>query len=125
MNFSKVKSIKLNKADVIFAIGCPVFSDYFYVPNLSNWQKKILSLFGISETKLIDSNKYRHIKARNVLALEHPWYKKGLIQEGVNNIPEWIVLFLRERFINKAKKFKIKNYDIYVVIFITGTLSIY
>ena len=28
-----------------------------------------------------------------------------MIQEGVNNIPEWIVLFLRERFINKAKKF--------------------
>ena len=36
---------KLNKADVIFAIGCPVFSDYFYVPkNPLNKNCKLIHL---------------------------------------------------------------------------------
>ena len=80
--------------------------DYFYLPGKKKWQTDILSELNIDKKKIIDSNKYRHIKARNILALEHPWYKKGLIQEGVNNIPEWIVLYLRERFIDKCKKFE-------------------
>ena len=37
--------------------------DYFYVPGISDWQKKILSLFEISEDRLIDSNNFRHIKS--------------------------------------------------------------
>ena len=79
--------------------------NHYYLPGKKKWQIDILSELDINQNKIIDSNEYRHLKANNILALEHPWYKKGLIQEGVNNIPEWIVLFLRERFINKAKKF--------------------
>jgi len=80
--------------------------DYFYVPNLSNWQKKILSLFGISETKLIDSNKYRHIKGTEIIAVDHPWYKKGFVQHEIKNIPEWSIFFLREKFLKFEKKFE-------------------
>ena len=79
--------------------------DYFYVPNISHWQKKILSLFEISEDKLIDSNKFRHIKGTEIIAIDHPWYKKGFVQEEIKNLPEWSIFFLREKFLNLKKKF--------------------
>ena len=79
--------------------------DYFYLPKKEKWQIDILSELDIQENKIIDSSEYRHVSGDNILALEHPWYKEGLIQEGVNNLPEWIIFFLRERFIDMAKKF--------------------
>lgn len=83
--------------------------DYFYVPGIDNWQKKILSLFDIPEKKLIDSQRYRHIKAEKIIAIDHPWYKKGYVQEEINNLPEWIVFFLREKFLRCSKKFEVSN----------------
>ena len=79
--------------------------DYFYVPGISNWQKKILSLFEIGENRLIDSNKYRHIKGTEIIAVDHPWYKKGFIQQEIKNLPEWSIFFLREKFLKFKKKF--------------------
>jgi len=83
--------------------------DYFYVPGVYNWQIKIFSLFGISEEKLINSQKHRHIKADKVIALDHPWYKKGYIQEEIANLPNWIIFFLREKFLKFSKKFNTYN----------------
>jgi capsular polysaccharide biosynthesis protein len=80
--------------------------DYFYLPGSAEWQKKIISVFGISEKKLIDSQKYRHIKADRIIALDHPWYKQGFVQDEINNLPEWIIYFLREKFLNYSKEFK-------------------
>ena len=71
--------------------------DYFYVPGIDNWQKKILSLFDIPEKKLINSQRYRHIKAEKIIAIDHPWYKKGYVQEEINNLPEWIVFFFKRK----------------------------
>jgi len=79
--------------------------DYFYVPSVDKWQKNILSLFGIPEEKLINSQKYRHIKATKVIAIDHPWYKKGYVQEEIKNLPDWIIFFLREKFLKYSKKF--------------------
>ena len=84
--------------------------DYFYMYGKEKWQLDILKVLDINEDKLIDSYKFRHIKGSNIIALEHPWYNKGLFQEGVNNLPNWIILFLRDRFINNAKKFNNSEY---------------
>jgi|APSaa5957512535_1039671.scaffolds.fasta_scaffold06546_4 hypothetical protein len=83
--------------------------DYFYVPSVESWQKKILSLFGIPEEKLIDSQKYRHIKATKLITVDHPWYKKGYVQEEIKNLPDWIIFFLREKFLKYSKKFNTSN----------------
>lgn len=80
--------------------------DYFYMPNVFSWQKKILSKFDISENKLINSQNFRHIKADNIFALDHPWYHKGNVQQEIINLPEWIIYYLREKFIKYSKKFK-------------------
>ena len=80
--------------------------DYFYVPGINSWQKQILSLFKINEKKLIDSNKYRHIKAREIIAVDHPWYKSGYIQKEIKKLPEWSIFFLRNKFLDLRKKFQ-------------------
>ncbi len=94
--------------------------DYFYVPGINSWQKQILSLFKIDEKKLIDSNKYRHIKAREIIAIDHPWYKSGYIQKEIKKLPEWSILFLREKFLDLRKKFQTSK-----KIFIDRTDSLY
>ena len=91
--------------------------DYFYVPGISDWQKKILSLFEINEDRLIDSNNFRHIKGTEIIAVDHPWYKKGFVQQEIKNLPEWSIFFLREKFLkykrifNASKKIFIDRSD--------------
>lgn len=80
--------------------------DYFYVPGTYHWQKKILSLFDIKEDRLIDSNNFRHINANEIVAIDHPWYRKGYVQQEISYLPEWIIIYLREKFLNLKKKFK-------------------
>jgi len=79
--------------------------DYFYVPGINAWQKKILSLFEINEDKIIDSNNFRHIKSSEIIAVDHPWYKKGFVQQEIKNLPEWSIFYLREKFLKFKKKF--------------------
>jgi len=79
--------------------------DYFYVPGTYNWQKKILKIFGIENDRLINSQINRHIEADKILAVDHPWYYKGNIHDEVKNLPSWIILWLRNKFINMATKF--------------------
>ena len=79
--------------------------DFFYVPGNYEWQKNILKLFGITEQKMINSETYRHLKAKNLIAIDHPWYQKGFIQNEVAILPEWIIFWLREKFLNLSKKF--------------------
>tara|TARA_B110000238_G_scaffold199055_1_gene245200 strand:+ start:41 stop:1150 length:1110 start_codon:yes stop_codon:yes gene_type:complete len=79
--------------------------DYFYVSGDAEWQKNIFSLFGINKNQLINSKIHRHIRAKKLIALNHPWYHKGYIQTEVANLPEWIVYWLREKFLSMAKKF--------------------
>tara|TARA_B100001057_G_scaffold258990_1_gene259176 strand:+ start:1546 stop:2655 length:1110 start_codon:yes stop_codon:yes gene_type:complete len=80
--------------------------DFFYLPSNLNWQYKILLTFGITRKKILDSNKFRHIEADKIYAVEHPWYTKGKVQEEINNIPSWIIFSLRKKFLKNYKKQK-------------------
>ena len=79
--------------------------DYFYVPEIKSWQKKIYLLFDINEKKLIDSKKYRHIEGDLIIAVSHPWYFKEDFQNETKNIPEWIIRHNRNKFLPLIKKF--------------------
>ena len=83
--------------------------DFFYVLKPRNWQIKIFKLLKISEKKLIDSTKKKHIYADQIIAIDHPWYQKGYMQDQVKYIPEWVVVANRKLFLNKAKKFRCKK----------------
>ncbi len=80
--------------------------DFFYLPGISKWQKKILSVFKINEDRMINSLQHRHIQADTLFALEQPWYKKGFVQNEINEIPDWIIYSLREKFLPYEQKFK-------------------
>lgn len=80
--------------------------DFFYVPGDHQWQKNIFSLFNINEKKLINSNIYRHVKVKNLIAIDHPWYQKGFVQNEITFLPEWIIFWLREKFLHLSKKFE-------------------
>ena len=79
--------------------------DYFYVPEIKEWQKKIYSLFSIKESKLIDSKKFRHVEGDWIITVSHPWYFKGYIQDETINIPEWIIKHNRNNFLPLIKEF--------------------
>jgi len=83
--------------------------DYFYTPQIKSWQLSTLSVFNISEEKLINSNHYRHIQSDKILAVEHPWYNKGRILDQAKKIPNWIINEIASRFEEYGKKFECSN----------------
>lgn len=87
--------------------------DYFYMPVLQDFQKRILSLLGIKNYKIINSKKIKHLEATKIVIPSHPWYYKGTIFDEVNSIPEWIVKWLRKSFL-KFKKKNIKSLKLFI-----------
>tara|TARA_Y100001970_G_C14141973_1_gene807647 strand:- start:304 stop:1404 length:1101 start_codon:yes stop_codon:yes gene_type:complete len=79
--------------------------NYIYLNNLKNFQKISFQVLGLENIKILDSNKYRHIQAEELICLEHPSYYKGYILEQAKNLPSWIVNWLREVYISHASKF--------------------
>lgn len=80
--------------------------DFYYVSKPQKWQIKIYKILGITEKKLINSLKYKHIFADEILSIDHPWYHKGNFQDQVKKVPKWVVFVNRKIFLKNAKKFK-------------------
>ncbi len=79
--------------------------DYFYTPHLTDFQKETLSVLDINENKIINSKKYRHIQADELLAVTHPSYYEGYILEQFKFQPTWIIKWLRETYLPHKKSF--------------------
>ena len=79
--------------------------DYLYISNLATYQKSTLEILGYHDFKIIDSNKNRHIQADEVFCTEHPWYKKGFILKEAKKLPDWIIKWISDTFINHGKPF--------------------
>ena len=73
--------------------------DYFYYSKLNKFQKQIFKKIGLDEKKILDSNKNRHIKCDKIVGVTHPNYFRGTIFEAHSVMPEWIIRFLRKKFI--------------------------
>ena len=87
--------------------------DFFYVPNLQNFQKQTLSILNIEEDKILNSDLYRHIQASELIVVDHPWYHKGFILDQVEFLPSWIIHWLKDVYLKYAKKFD-NNEKIYI-----------
>lgn len=79
--------------------------DYLYLSKLETYQKSTLEILGYDNLKIIESNKNRHIQANEIICSEHPWYKRGFILEEAKRLPEWIVNWIYDSFINYGKQF--------------------
>ena len=63
--------------------------NYIYMPKIDIFHKESLSVLGINENKLIDSEKFRHIQADELFVVDHPYYYHGTILEQNKNLPKW------------------------------------
>ena len=91
--------------------------DYFYFSKLNKYQKDIFKIVGIDKTKIIDSNKYRHLQCKKIYGVTHPNYFKGTFSYAQSLMPAWIVYYLKKKFLkhkkstNKIKKVFIDRSD--------------
>ena len=67
-----------------------------YVNKLNSFQKLSFKFLNLEKIKIIDSNKFRHVKATKVYAVTHPNYFYGHIFDAHSNLPSWIVFYLRK-----------------------------
>ena len=89
--------------------------DFFLLPNLSKkFQNETLDCLNIPKHKRLSSEKYRHIKAKELIVTDHPVVVTGNSTRDIQNIPRWIMLWLNSNFcdqkVTKNKKIKNKIY---------------
>jgi len=94
--------------------------NYFYTPNLIDFQKETLSILDINENRIINSEKFRHIQADELLVVDHPSYYKGFILKQFKFQPTWVIQWLRDTYLIHEKKFNANE-----KVFIDRTDSIY
>tara|TARA_Y100000389_G_scaffold111748_1_gene108813 strand:- start:813 stop:1928 length:1116 start_codon:yes stop_codon:yes gene_type:complete len=83
--------------------------DYIYLNKLNNFQKSSLNLLNLNNIKQIDAEKYRHIECNELIAVQHPTYFQGYILDQAQYVPEWIVEWLRESFLDKSEHIDVGN----------------
>ena len=79
--------------------------NYVYVPRINSFQKETLSVLGINENQLIDSENFRHVQADELFVVDHPYYYHGTILQQNKYLPKWTIEWLRETYLNCQKKF--------------------
>lgn len=88
--------------------------DYFLLPELKyNFQFQTLKILGIPSEKILNSKFHRHIKAKKLIIIDHPWYSKGSIHDEMINIHEWSIKWLRNVFL-KLGDTKTKNLKLFI-----------
>ncbi len=91
--------------------------EYFLCPSINKWQKETLELLNIPIVKLLNSKTFRHIEADNLIVTDHPWQHSIDANKDIQNIPEWIILWLKDKYLknisesNSPKKIYIDRGD--------------
>lgn len=77
--------------------------DHFLLPELKySYQYETLKMLNIPLNKIISDKKNRHIESEILITTDHPWYKRGNIHDEMVNIPKWIILWIRQKFLKHA-----------------------
>ncbi len=89
--------------------------NFFLVPdNKKRFQRESLEILQIPKEKQISSKKFRHISSSNLYVTSHPVVLSNNATKDIHNIPEWISLWLRKKFlennINSRKNLPKKIY---------------
>ena len=75
--------------------------DYFIFPStLKKFQQESLDCLNIKKNKRLSSEKYRHISANKLILTDHPVVVTGNHSNDIQNVPKWILTWLRENFLN-------------------------
>ena len=76
--------------------------DFFLFPSLSKkFQLESLEMLKIPKKKLLSSKTFRHIKTSNLIITDHPYNITEDPHLDAQNIPKWVIDWLKENFIFK------------------------
>ena len=76
--------------------------DYFLLPDdVKKFQSETLDCLKIPKHKRLSSKKFRHIKAKKLIVTDHPVVTSVRNIKETHNIPAWIIIWLRNAFLNK------------------------
>lgn len=85
--------------------------DNFLVPSVEKkFQFESLDLLDIDREKILPSNKFRHIEATSLLAVDHPYVLNNNPSTEIQQIPKWIIQWLRRKFLAKNTFSKSSTY---------------
>ncbi len=78
--------------------------DYFLFPDLKEkFQKETLDILKVPYKKRISSINFRHIETNRSIATDHPYVIKNDPSNEIQNLPYWILKFLRDKFLMNKK----------------------
>ena len=73
--------------------------NFYLLPSLKKkYQLDTLLKLKIPMNKLLDGEKYKHIKCDNLLAVDHPYVFNNNPSSSIVNIPLWIIKWLRTKY---------------------------
>ena len=87
--------------------------DYFLFPDLKEkFQFETLNHLNIPVEKRLSSRVFRHVQTVEAIAVDHPYVMKNDPSIEIQNLPHWILKYLRNKFLNKknSKNFPDKFY---------------
>ena len=75
--------------------------DFFLLPNSKiRFQEESLNLMNIPKKKRLSSIIYIHLDFVQIISTEHPYVINNDASNEIQNLPNWIIEWLRETFIN-------------------------
>ena len=75
--------------------------DFFLFPDLNErFQKESLDLLDIPYNKRVSSITHRHIQTDLTITVDHPYVVKNDPSIEIQNLPNWILKYLRDKFFN-------------------------
>ena len=78
--------------------------DFFLLPSLEKkFQRETMEMLNINKKCLLSSKSFRHIIATELIVTDHPYCITGNATNDIMNIPLWIPLWLKKKFLNKEK----------------------
>ena len=84
--------------------------NYFLLPSLlRKFQNETLDCLNIPMNKRLSSEKFRHIKANELIVTDHPVVVTGNVSKDMQNMPSWIMQWLKKNFIRENKNNNKKN----------------
>ena len=79
--------------------------NFFLVPSIKKkFQLQSLKLLKIKKNKILPSENFRHIQTNSLIVTDHPYVFKNNPSKEIQNIPIWIIDWLKEKFVSKKKR---------------------
>ncbi len=100
----------LPKIGILEKLNLKKKPNFYLTPSLKRkYQIETLLDLKIPEEKLLDGEKYKHVKCDHLLTTDHPYVFNNNPSKSIENIPIWIIKWLRKKYLKN--KLNNSNYS--------------